>query len=151
VVPVGTVQARPQSRERREHNDRNLPTGVTLVHVIAALRARVDDPREPTILAIQKSPQTIAFLTCGDPGGRRGSLPADLNMHVRVGADVQVPSRMVVRPAVRTDNDEISFPAGVDQRHGAIEPRAATACGEKQSWRPLTWRPRNPRERRYTS
>jgi hypothetical protein len=107
---------------------------VTLVDVIATLRSRMDEPCEPTVLAIDKGPEVVPFITHGDPGGRRGSFPSELNMHARVGADVQVPSRMVVRPAVRTDNHEVPVPACVDQRHGSIEPRPSTACGEKQSW-----------------
>jgi hypothetical protein len=66
---------------------------------------------------------------------------------MRVGAEIQVPSRMMLRPAVRTDNDQIPVAARIDQGDGAIEPRPSTACGEEQGWRPPTWRPRNPRVR----
>ncbi len=107
-----------------------------MVHVVATLRPRVDEPREPSILPVHKRPEVVAFVTDGDTGGRRGTLPAELDVHVRVGGDVQVPGRMVVRPAVRTDNDEIPVPACVDQGHGAIEPGPATTCGEEQGWPP---------------
>jgi hypothetical protein len=123
---------------RREYDHGNFPTGVTLVDVIAASRTGMDEPRQPPILAIRKSPQFVAFITRGDPGGCRGSLPADLNVDVRVGADVPVPSRVVVRSAIRSDHDEILIPTCVDQRHCAITPGPSPRCGEEQSW-PTTY------------
>jgi hypothetical protein len=94
------VRAWLGSSGRCEYDDRNFALGVALVDVIAALRARMDEPREPTILSIHKRPQAVAFITDGGPGGRRGSLPAELDIHAGVGGDVQVPTRMMVRPAV---------------------------------------------------
>jgi hypothetical protein len=94
----------------------------------------MNERRQPAILTIYKNPQIVAFITRGDPSGCRGSLPADLNVHVRVGGDVPVPSRVAVRPAVRGDNDEILIPARIDERHRAVKPGPAAAGGENKRW-----------------
>lgn len=121
---------------RGEDYDGDLPAGVTLVDVITAFRAGVDEPRQSPVLAIGKSPEFVAFVTRGNPSGCRHSLPADLNVDLRVGADVPVPSRVVGRSAVRGDDDEILVPTCVDQTHRMITAGPSPVCGEEQSWPP---------------
>jgi hypothetical protein len=85
---------------------------------------------QPAILTIGKSPQVVAFITHGDSSGCRRSLPANLNVHVSVGGNIPVPTRVAVRPAVGGDNDEILIPARRDERHPAVKPGPAAAGGD---------------------
>jgi len=75
---------------RGEDDDGDLPAGVTLVDVIAALRAAMDKPRQSPVLAVGESPEFVAFIARGDPRGCARALPPDLNVYLRVGADVPV-------------------------------------------------------------
>jgi hypothetical protein len=68
-----------------QDHDRDLPSGVALVHVVAADDTAVEQTSEAAVLLVDELPETLPFLGLGHPGMGWSVLPTDLHLHLGVG------------------------------------------------------------------
>src|SRR5205085_5811363 len=95
---MGPSPATRRSGRRRYEDDRNRPAGLLLVGGVAILVVPVDDRPEPLVVRIGGTER---------PGRALPTLAADLDLHVRVRAEVVEPGRMAIGPAVRRDHEVV--------------------------------------------
>ena len=66
----------------------------------------MDDWSHPSVVAIDERPKSFALLGRGDMGARRPAVPTDLHTHLRIGTEVEKPSRRPITSAFRGNDDQ---------------------------------------------
>src|SRR5690606_576086 len=124
-TPVPRREREPLVSDAFENHDRDVPARLLLVLVVLGPDGGHLPPQRGLLLGRRRA-------------SPRGELVAlHLDLHLGVGLQVLVPLRMVVRAALRRDDDvRVAFGL-VDERGGALLPAAAADRGEQQGDGPL--------------
>jgi hypothetical protein len=98
-----------------EDHDRDLPSCVALVHVVAADDTAVEQRSEAAVLLVDERPEPLPFFGLGHPGMRWSVLPTDLYLHLGVGHQVEEPGRVPGCPTVGGHDHIVVAVPGVDE------------------------------------